>query len=60
MHDIYKGYIFAQDNILGRPFHKRSDFYNLSMLRKAPKVKLVGTADKFIGRYICAKKLEAI
>ena len=24
MHDIYKGYIFAQDNILGRPFHKEA------------------------------------
>ena len=60
MHDIYKGYVFAQDNILGRPFHKRSDFYNLSMLSKAPKVKLVGTADNFIGRYINSERLKQI
>ncbi|MCG1009713.1 phytoene desaturase [Salinicoccus sp. ID82-1] len=60
MSDIYKGYTFAMDSILKRSFHKRSDFYNLPMFRKAPKVRLVGTADRFIGRYIKSERLKQI
>ncbi|MFB9860008.1 phytoene desaturase family protein [Salinicoccus siamensis] len=60
MSDIYKGYTFAMENILNRPFHKRSDVYNLSMIKKAPKVKLIGTADNFIGRYIESERLKQI
>lgn len=60
LNDIYKGYTFAMENILKRPFRKRSDVYNLSMVRKAPKVKLVGTADRFLGRYIKSERLKQI
>lgn len=60
MSDIYKGFIFARDNILSRPFDRRRDFYNLSMFKKAPGVKLVGTADHFIGRYIKSGRLKQI
>ncbi|MFC3419042.1 phytoene desaturase family protein [Salinicoccus hispanicus] len=60
LNDIYKGYTFAMENILRRPFYKRGDVYNLSMVRKAPKVKLVGTADRFIGRYIESERLKQI
>lgn len=60
LHDIYKGYNFARDNILRRPFNKRRDFYNLSMFREAPGVRLVGTADNFIGRYIKSERLKQI
>ena len=60
MSDIYKGYTFAMENILNRPFYNRKDVYNLSMIKKAPKVKLVGTADNFIGRYIESERLKQI
>ena len=60
LHDIYKNFIFAKHNILQRPFRKKRDFYNLSMLRKAPRGKLMDTADHFIGRYIKSERLKQI
>ncbi|MCQ4086713.1 NAD(P)/FAD-dependent oxidoreductase [Saccharibacillus sp. JS10] len=58
MHDIYQKFMIAKHHILSRPFRKRSDFYNLPMLKKALKLKPYDTADKFVGRYIKDKRLR--
>lgn len=58
IHDIYQKFIIAKHYILPRPFRKRSDFYNLAMLKKAVKLKPYDTADQFVGRYIKNKRLR--
>lgn len=58
LHEIYQKFIIAKNYILPRPFRKRSDFYNLPMLKKAIKLKPYDTADKFVGRYIKNKRLR--
>ncbi|GGJ84734.1 dehydrosqualene desaturase [Lentibacillus kapialis] len=60
LHEIYKHFIFAKHNILQRPFRKKEDFYNLSILKKASKLKIMDTADHFIGRYIKSERLKQI
>ncbi|MGG0643549.1 phytoene desaturase family protein [Sporosarcina gallistercoris] len=57
---IYKGYNVAMENIIQRPFRKKSDFYNLSMLKKGMNMKVSGSADQFIGNYIKDERLKQI
>ncbi|REB06477.1 phytoene desaturase [Sporosarcina sp. BI001-red] len=58
--EIYKGYTVAMDNIIQRPFRKKSDFYNLSMLKKGMNMKVSGSATQFIGNYIKDERLKQI
>ncbi len=60
MHEIYKRFVIAKHYVLQRPFRKRSDFYNLSMLKKALKLKPYDTADTFIGKYIKNERLKQL
>ncbi|MGE6377691.1 phytoene desaturase family protein [Peribacillus muralis] len=60
LHDIYKSFVVAKHHILQRPFRKRADFYNLPMLKKALKLKVYGTADSFIGKYIKNERLKQL
>ncbi|MDW0111266.1 phytoene desaturase family protein [Sporosarcina aquimarina] len=58
--DIYKGYTVAMENIIQRPFRKKSDFYNLSMLKKGMNMKVSGSANQFLGNYIKDERLKQI
>ena len=58
--EIYKGFNVAMDSIIQRPFRKASDFYNLSMLKKAKGMKISGSAHEFLGTYIQDKRLKQI
>ncbi|AOH53233.1 dehydrosqualene desaturase [Peribacillus muralis] len=60
LHDIYKSFVVAKHHILQRPFRKKADFYNLPMLKKALKLKVYGTADSFIGKYIKNERLKQL
>lgn len=58
LHEIYKRFMVAKQDILQRPFRKATDFYTLSMLKKAIKLKTLDTADHFLGKYIKNEKLK--
>ncbi|WJY28138.1 MULTISPECIES: phytoene desaturase family protein [Sporosarcina] len=58
--DIYKGFQVAWDSIIQRPFRRKRDFYNLTMLKKGMNMKAGGSAHKFIGNYVESEKLKQI
>lgn len=60
LHEIYKRFSVAKHHILQRPFRKKSDFYNLPMLKRASKLKTFDTADNFIGKYIKNERLKQL
>lgn len=49
---IYKRYLVALNYFIRRPFRKKRDFYNLSTLRQALKLKTFDSADKMMANFI--------
>ncbi|MGI2327252.1 phytoene desaturase family protein [Planococcus sp. YIM B11945] len=62
LHEAHKIYAFARHDILQKPFRRHRDFYSSSMMNKGrgSKIKVLDTADQFIGRYIKNERLKQI
>lgn len=58
LNEIYKRFKVAKESIIQRPFRKFRDFYNLSMLKKALKLKTLDNADHFMSKYIKDERLK--
>ncbi|MDN7245623.1 phytoene desaturase family protein [Planococcus shenhongbingii] len=62
LHEAHKIFAFARYDILQKPFRRHRDFYNRSMMNKGKgsKIKVLDTANQFIGRYIKNERLKQI
>lgn len=58
LNEIYKRFMVAKNSIIQRPFRKFRDFYNVSMLKKALKLKTFDTADHFMSKYMKNERLK--
>lgn len=56
--DIYKRFNIAKDHFLQKPFRKASDFYNLTTLIQALKLRTFDSASHSIGKFIKDDKLK--
>ncbi|GKV57232.1 dehydrosqualene desaturase [Sporosarcina sp. NCCP-2222] len=58
LQEIHKRYLIAKEHFLQRPFRRKSDFYNVAMIRQGLRLKTFGNADKFVSKYIKDERLK--
>jgi phytoene desaturase len=60
LHEAHKLYAYSRYDILEKPFRRHWDFYNQARKKKSSKIRVLDTADQFIGRYIKNERLKQI
>lgn len=58
LQEIYKRFLVAKNHFIQRPFRRPRDFYNLSTLKQAMKLKTLDSADQFLSKYIKNERLK--
>ncbi|PSL25062.1 phytoene desaturase [Planomicrobium soli] len=60
LHEAHKLYAYARYDILEKPFRRHRDFYNHAMSKRNSNMRVLDTANQFIGRYIKDERLKQI
>lgn len=60
LHEAHKLFAYSRYDILEKPFRRHWDFYNQARKKKRSKIRVLDTADQFIGRYIKNERLKQI